>query len=162
MRGALHCSLILVLLSCGASHRDGAPTAVVASVGAVRGLDTAQAYSRAIADYIALVARDSDATPIPDTLYIGRHADFPDIELVERIGRTTVQLVTPEAAESLREDEHFAYLNIFGWFTPGEAEFKVVRFRHGMRHDPAGRDDRQLFYVIDPANASLTMDSLRK
>lgn len=162
MRGALHCSLILVLLSCGASHRDAELTAAVASVVPGPGLDTAQAYSRAIADYIALVAKDSDTVPIPDTLYIGRHADFPNIELSERIGHTTVQLVTPEAAESLREGEHFAYVNIFGWFTPGEAEFKVVRFRQGMRHDPAGGDDRQLFYVIDSANASLTMDSLRK
>jgi hypothetical protein len=162
MRGALYSSLILVLLSCVASQREAAPTAVGASVEPAPGLDTAQAYTRAIADYIALVARDSDAISIPDTLYIGRHADFPNIELSERIGHTTVQLVTPEAAESLREGEHFAYLNIFGWFTPGEAEFKVVRFRQGMRHDPAGRDDRQLFYVIDPANARLTMDSLRK
>lgn len=162
MRGALHGSLILVLLSCGASHRDAAPTAAVASVEPAPGLDTAQAYTRAIADYIALVARDSDATPIPDTLYIGRHADFPDIELPGRIAHATIRLVKPEAAEAMRESEHFAYVNIFGWFTSGEAEFKVVRFRHGMRHDPAGGDDRQLFYVIDPANASLTMDSLRK
>jgi hypothetical protein len=162
MRGALHCSLILVLLSCGATHREAAPTAAVAFVEPAPGLDTAQAYTRAIADYIALVARDSDAISIPDTLYIGRHADFPNIELPERIGHTTVRLVTPEAAEALRGGEHFAYLNIFGWFTSGEAEFKVVRFRHGMRHDPAGRDDRQLFYVIDPANGSLTLDSLRK
>lgn len=162
MRGALHCSLILVLLSCGASHREAAPTAVGASVVPGPGLDTAQAYSRAIADYIALVAKDSDAIPIPDTLYIGRHADFPDIELPERIGHTTIRLVKPEAAEALREGEHFAYLNIFGWFTSGGAEFKLVRFRQGMRHDPAGRDDRDLFYVIDPANASLTLDGLRK
>ncbi len=162
MRGALYSSLILVLLSCGASHREAAPTAAVASVDPGPGLDTSQAYSRAIADYIALVAKDSGAAAIPDTLYIGRHADFPDIELPERIGHTTVRLVTPEAAEAVREGEHFAYLNIFGWFTSGEAEFKVVRFRHGMRHDPVGGDDRQLFYVIDPANASLTMDSLRK
>ena len=126
------------------------------------GLDTAQAYRRAIADYIALVAEDSGAAPIPDTLYIGRHADFPNIELSERMAQTTIRLVTPEAAEALRESEHFAYLNIFGWFTPGEAEFKVVRFRQGMWHDPVGRDDRQLFYVIDPANASWTLDSLRK
>lgn len=125
-------------------------------------LDTAYAYTRAIADYIALVAKDNGATPIPDTLYIGRHADFPDIELPGRIGHTTIRLVTPEAVEALREGEHFAYLNIFGWFTSSEAEFKLVRFRQGMRHDPAGRDDRDLFYIIDPANASLTKDSLRK
>jgi hypothetical protein len=125
------------------------------------GLDTAQAYTRAIADYIALVAKDSDAIPIPDTLYIGRHVDFPNIELSERIGHTTVRLVTPEAVKAVREGEHFAYLNVFGWFTPGEAEFKVVRFGQGWRHDPTGGDDRQLFYVIDPANASLTLDSLR-
>jgi hypothetical protein len=125
-------------------------------------MDTAQAYTRAIADYIALVAKDSGATPIPDTLYIGRHADFPDIELPERIGHTNIRLVTPEAAEAIREGEHFAYLNIFGWFTPGEAEFKLVLFRQGMRHDPAGRDDRDLFNIIDPAKATLTLDSLRK
>ncbi len=154
--------MILLLLSCGPPHRNAAPTAVVAPVDTTPGLDTAHAYSRAIADYIELVAKDSGAAPIPDTLYIGRHADFPNIELSERIAHTTIRLVTPAAAEALREGEHFAYLNIFGWFTPGEAEFMVVRFRQGMRHDPAGRDDRHLFYIIDPANASLTLDSLRK
>lgn len=153
--------MTLLLLSCGAPHRDAAPTAVVASVDPGPGLDTAHAYSRAIADYIALVAKDSGAAPIPDTLYIGRHADFPNIELPESIAHTTIRLITPEAAEALREGEHFAYVNIIGWFIPGEAEFKVLRFRQGMRHDPAGRDDRHLFYIIDPANASLTLDSLR-
>ncbi len=154
--------MTLLLLSCDAPHRDAAPTAVVAFGDPGPGLDTAHAYSRAIADYIDLGAEDSGTTPIPDTLYIGRHADFPDIELPERIAHTTIRLITPEAAEGLREGEHFAYLNIFGWFSPGEAEFKLVRFRQGMRHDPAGRDDRDLFYIIDPANASLTLDSLRK
>lgn len=154
--------MTLLLLSCGSHHRDAAPIAVVASVDPGSGLDTAHAYTRAIADHIALVAKDSGAAPIPDTLYIGRHADFPNIELPESIAHTTIRLVTPEAAEALREGEHFAYLNIIGWFIPGEAEFKVIRFRQGMRHDPAGRDDRQLFYIIDPANASLTLDSLRK
>lgn len=162
MRGALSCLLILVLLSCGASHRDASHTAVVTPLDPGSGLDTAQAYSRAIGDYIALMAKDSGAAPIPDTLYIGRHADFPDIELPERIAHTIIRLVAPEATEALREGEHFAYLNIFGWFTSGGAEFKLVRFRQGMRHDPAGRDDRDLFYVIDPANASLTLDGLRK
>ncbi len=62
--------------------------------------DTAAAYRNAIAEYIR-VLRQRDGS-FPDTLYIGRHAEFPRIELPPLIEGTVVRIVSPAGAEALR------------------------------------------------------------
>ena len=123
-------------------------------------LDTAKAYEAAIAEYIK--ARTRPGSRFADTLYIGRHVDFPDIRLPPVIGNTAVRIVEPAEAEVLRKSEGFAYLNIFGWFTHDKIGFLVVNFGQGMRHWPDGRDDRHLYFSTAPGSGTLVLDSLRR
>ena len=94
--------------------------------------DTAQAYRTAIAEYIKATRERSGA--FPDTLYIGRHAEFPAIALPPVIAHVNIRIVTPGSAEALKNDPHFVYLNVFCWFTEKEAEFLVVTFGSRFRH----------------------------
>ena len=71
----------------------------------------------------ALRARDGS---LPDTVYIGRHDEFPHIELPANMEHASVRIIAPSEAEVLKQGEHFRYLNIFGTLTPGKAEFFVV------------------------------------
>ncbi|MBL0128752.1 MAG: hypothetical protein IPP83_15130 [Flavobacteriales bacterium] len=70
-------------------------------------LDTAAAYRTAIADYI--IAMDSSDAPLPDTVYIGRHIEFPAIDLPGRIGKRVIRVITPVEAGALRDAEHFSW-----------------------------------------------------
>ncbi len=159
MRSALFYPIVLLLLlACGPAPENAVPVAPSPTSFTVPVLDTAAAYRTAIAEYIK-VFRKSDAS-FPDTVYIGRHAEFPGIELPDTIGNTFIRIVTPAEGEALKEGEHFAYLNIFGWFATGQAEFYVVNFTHGMRHWPDGRDDRHLRFAIGSGPTELVLDTL--
>jgi hypothetical protein len=96
----------------------------------------------------------------PDTLFIGRHDEFPRIELPAVIENTRIRIAAPAQAESLKTGEHFTYLNIFGWFSGEQVEFLVVNFKQGMRHWPDGRDDCHLYYSISAGQTEWSLDSL--
>jgi hypothetical protein len=163
MSAALPLALLL-LMACGPAPKMGplAPTSSADPPPRSFGtgtLDTASAYRTAIADYInAMRQRDGS---FPGTVYIGRHDQFPHIDLPAIIEHTSVRIVAPSDAESLKNSEHFAYLNIFGWFGGEKVEFFVVSFTQGMRHRPDGADDRHLFYSIAPGQKEFALDSLR-
>ncbi len=157
MRAALpYPFILLLLLACGPAPEMPPIGPLSSTVDPV--LDTAAAYRTAIADQIK-VLRKRDGS-FPDTLYIGRHEEFPDIELPRFIEHTSVRILEPSDAEALKNGEHFAYLNIFAWHTPGQVEFFVINFGQGMRHWPNGRDDRHLRYTIGGGQEELVLDSL--
>lgn len=121
--------------------------------------DTALAYQAAIADYIkAMRQRDGS---FPDTVFIGRHAEFPHIVLPAVMERTSVRIVPQEEAEALKAGAHFTYLNVFGWFTGDKMEFLVVHFKQHLRHRPDGQDDRRLYYSRRAGEMEFALDSLR-
>ncbi len=163
MRAALYALVVLFVLGCGTPPRDATPTAVLASVDPgpgpmYIGPDTAEAYRSAIAEYIT-VLRQRDGS-FPDTIYIGRHDELPDIELPAVIEQTSVHIISPAEAGALRSGAHFTYLNIFGWFTAGQAEFFVVNFKQDMRHWPDGRDDLHLRFTHGAGQSGPVLDSV--
>ena len=139
-------TLLVVLLACAC---DRAPRPVIPSeadhtrIGLV---DTVAAYHTAISDYI--LAMDTTAAPLPDTMYIGRHMDFPRIELPGVMAGRTVRVVEPGEVEQEKHVAPFAFLNVFATMTPDEVEFFVVRFGQGLRHRTDGADDRHLYYRV--------------
>lgn len=142
-------NLVLLLLFLLACHRGSQPPTSVPAIpvsAQAPALDTAAAYRTAIADYISAV--DTSAAPLPDTVYIGRHVDFPPIELPTMIARRYVRIIDPAVGEAEKQRTRFAYLNIFATYTPGEVEFYVVRFAQGLRHRPDGAEDRHLYYRV--------------
>ncbi len=137
---------LLALVLFASSCTPPSPQAAAPVGSTTAHLDTAAAYSTAIADYIA--AMDTTTAPLPDTVYIGRHWDFPSVQLPAMIAQRTVRSIEPAASESVMHRPRFTYLNVFGTFTPGGAEFYVVRFAQGMRHRPDGAEDRHVYYRV--------------
>ena len=158
MRAVLHWLVVLLLAACGPAHDDASQQVPAPSSSAERSVDTAAVYGAAVVAYInALRARDGS---LPDTVYIGRHDEFPHIELPANMEHASVRIIAPSEAEVLKQGEHFRYLNIFGTLTPGKAEFFVVNFGQGMRHWPDGRDDRHLLFSFDDGKSAWVLDSL--
>ena len=56
-----------------------------------------KAYTQAIAEYIK--AEYKNEKVVFDTLFIGKHEEFPEIELPAVIEKTKIMIVTPEEAE---------------------------------------------------------------
>jgi hypothetical protein len=136
--------LCLALLGCRNTSPPGPTDKPLGASARTPVLDTLTAYRMTIADYIR--AMDTSAAPLHDTVYIGRHAEFPHIGLSEVIAGRQVQVVDPEFGEREKHRARFTYLNIFSVWTPSEVEFHVVRFAQDFRHRPDGSDDRHLFY----------------
>lgn len=86
-----------------------------------------QVYTQAIGEYIKSL-RPEDKSSL-DTLFIGRHPDFPDIELPAIIQNTNILALTPdEADDKAKYRESFVYVNVMGWVTRGNSEFILVTF----------------------------------
>ncbi|MBK9758678.1 MAG: hypothetical protein IPO90_01585 [Flavobacteriales bacterium] len=155
MKAALVYPLVLLLFwSCSPVHQEAVPNAVRPTLSADAALDTAQAYRNAIASYIKAVSKNGDA--LPDTLYIGRHMDLPNIELPAVIEHVNIRSLTEEEAERVKDLDGFVYLNMFGWFAGGSAEFLVVTFRHGFRP----QHNCHLYFIHSGASATFELDSL--
>ena len=90
-------------------------------------------YSQAIAEYIkAVCKRDKSGF---DTLFFGKHDDFPDIELPATIQNTKIMLLTTEEADKKREyHKSLVFINMFGWITKDKSEFILVTFYPGYLH----------------------------
>ncbi|MCD6010805.1 MAG: hypothetical protein K0Q79_667 [Flavipsychrobacter sp.] len=87
----------------------------------------AQAYTKAIAEYIKEVY--TKGKQLPDTLFIGRNIDFPDITLPATIEQARIVLLTSEEAQQkLAYRKTLVYLNVMGWIEKDKAEFLIVRF----------------------------------
>lgn len=149
-------SLVFTLTACATSP-PSAPAARASSEQTP--VDTAFDYRTAIHHYIETMARTQ--APVPDTLFIGHHPDFPAIALPDTMGRTVVRIIDPAQAEHYDRSESFAYLNVFGRFAQGAAEFTIVRFERGMRHRTDGRDDRQLHYTTGPGPRQFVLKDIR-
>jgi hypothetical protein len=147
MRSVSALLLCLALLACRNASTPGPTDKSLSTSAGISVLDTLVAYRMAIADYIR--AMDTSAAPLHDTVYIGRHAEFPYIGLSEVIAGRHVQVVDPEFGELEKHRARFTYLNIFSSWTSSEVEFYVVRFAQDFRHRPDGSDDRHLFYRLN-------------
>lgn len=89
--------------------------------------DLAEKYTQVISEYMK-ACYDQNKTSF-DTLYIGIHADFPNIELPKKVENTILIPVIPEKdKETLSPNRKSIYLNIFGWVETETSEFILVTF----------------------------------
>lgn len=139
--------VFLALLACQDATSPAGPPSTAPHATQPFSFDTAAVYRTAIADYI--LAMDSVGVPLPDTVNIGRHPEFPAIELSGRIAQRTIRLIDPSVGEQEKDRSRFAYLNIFSTYSPGRAQFYVVRFAQGLSHRPDGSEDRHLYYRVN-------------
>lgn len=161
MRAALLILLLLFLWSCTPVHPEAVPSAAqpTSVLDAEPPSWREPVYSNVIAEYVAAMTKRDGS--FPDTLYINRHADFPDIELPAVIAGRSIGLIDPSEAETAKGGEDFACLNIIGWFNDGTVEFQVIRFEQDFRHRPDGRDDCRMYYSMLYPENTFVLDSLR-
>ena len=86
-----------------------------------------KAYCQAISEYLKVVYEKG--SPTPDTLFIGKNVDMPDIVLPVVInGINTVLLTSEEAEKKLTYRKSLVYLNVVGWIEREKSEFIIVTF----------------------------------
>lgn len=89
--------------------------------------DHTAAYVNAISEYIKDVYVNGVVRP--DTLFIGKNVDMPNIKLPNSIEGITTVLITSEAAQNkLSYRKSLVYLNVVGWPERDKSEFIIVRF----------------------------------
>ncbi len=128
--------VLLIFLSCNspqevASNSAGSPNQYDAlsdhsiQPGATTSDGLTELFGRAIGEYI-----DTMFTAVkPDTLFIGRHAEFPAILLPAEIHGTKILVLTnEEAMAKLKYRKSLIYLNVMGWPDELSAEFLIVTF----------------------------------
>lgn len=82
-------------------------------------------YSAVISEYIG-----RHRLQIHDTLYIGRHPEFPSVNLPATIAGINISLVDGDKAVAYFAGRHdILYLNVMAWIENHKAEFLIVTFR---------------------------------
>lgn len=91
-------------------------------------------YAQAIANY--LKAAEEHNQMKYDTLFFGRHVDFPDIDLPATIKGTQIFVLSPEEIETNKAvySKSAPYINLIGWVNNDKAEFIAVTFFPEFRH----------------------------
>ena len=90
-------------------------------------------YSQAIAEYIKAV-HQKDKISI-DTLFFGKHDQFPDIKLPAEIQNTKIAVLLPAEADRKRKyRESLIYINMVATISKEKAEYIFVTFYPGYTH----------------------------
>lgn len=91
-------------------------------------------YSQAIEEYLKAVRKNNNVKY--DTLFFGRHVDFPDIDLPATIKGTKIFVLSSEEIEANKRlyNKSAPYINLIGWVNNDKAEFVAVTFFPEFRH----------------------------
>lgn len=118
--------------------------------------DPLKNYCQAVAEYIkAVYNRDN---PVPDTLYLGKNPEYPDIQLPASISNVPVKLMTADAAETyLKNRKGWVFLNVIGWPEQENPEFLIVTFFEGWKP----QHNCHLYFSHIPTGNDLLLDSLK-
>jgi hypothetical protein len=84
-----------------------------------------KAYSSATAEYLKAAFKKKQR---PDTLFLGKHEDFPHESFPTTILKSTIMLIEPEDAYKWHDRNHYVSLNVIGNLNMDDAEFTVIRF----------------------------------
>lgn len=121
--------LSLCLAHCGSRNVETTKRdSLTSSITPVDSLEkTKQAYSRAIAEY--LIAAYQTEPTLPDTLFIGKHDQFPQIQLPNTIEGVVICVLTNEEYEpKTKYRAHSVFINMIGTSKGNHWDFKMVVF----------------------------------
>lgn len=151
---------VLLLCSCGSPSVNttkepqpaDTPAAVSVQQKAPEKNDVTAIYVQAIGDYIKQVYKNGK--PLPDTIFIGRHAEFPAITLPATIGGASIAVITSEEGQAkLAYRPKLVYLNVMSWIDKEMAEMLIVTF-----NEFRPQHNLSLFYKL--GTGTLVLDSL--
>lgn len=135
---------ILPLLSCGQTNSSPEKP------------NEEQIFVHAITEYIHAVKKEHATTY--DTLYFGKHPDFPNISLPTKIENTTLlQIEFEEGMKKQKADSSMVYINLFGWAEKTKAEFIFVTFWDRCAH----QFDYIINYKYDSTQKDFIIDNSR-
>lgn len=84
-------------------------------------------YSTALAEYIKVMREKRQA--IFDTLFLGKHEEFPDIKLPAEIEHTGIVVITNEEADKkFAHRKSMAFVNMVDFGNQGKNEFLFITF----------------------------------
>lgn len=84
-------------------------------------------YSLTIGEYIKAVYKKDNIKY--DTLFIGKHIDFPNIKLPNKIQNTVIMIITEKQADKIAGyRKSLTYLNIIENIASSESHFLIVAF----------------------------------
>jgi hypothetical protein len=125
--------------------------------------ELAQLYSKTIGDFMQLVEQKDQL--VFDTLFLserklGTEDNFPEFDLPERIGNTSIIMVsTGKSPEKYKS--HFKktspFINLMGWANKTDAEFIFVTFYPEFKH----QYDCYLSYVYEPSKKEFELQEER-
>ncbi len=112
-------------------------------------------YTRAISEYIT--AKYKTGVSRPDTLFIGKNVDMPDIELPREIGGIITYLISSEDGQKkLKYRTSLVYLNVVGWIEKHTSEFIIVSFPEFKPQHIC-----TLHFKNGPMRGALVLDSMK-
>ncbi len=137
MKATLLCNLSLFLLvACNAPNNEAAQKIKPVDSIAVVTIDSAQqkavvtqTYVSAIDEYLKTVYKKDKSAP--DTLFIGKHPDFPNIILPNIIQNTKIYMLTLDEAYLKQNKKNYLYLKVISTYFPDKVEFILVAFKQG-------------------------------
>jgi len=142
-----------VLNSTGSSSNNDVNSALSIRQDSISPIEVTDLYSLAIGEYIDTVFTSTK----PDTLFIGKHPDFPAIQLPREIHKMKIMLLTnDEAMKKLKYRKTLIYLNVIGWPDKLNAEFLIVTFFDGGKP----QHNLHLYFSRPTASDEFQRDSL--
>jgi hypothetical protein len=114
------------------------------------------AYSFAITEYIN--ARHETTTEIPDTLFFGKHDQFPEIDLSKQIAGWTIVVLTDAEYKIISERrKHSEFINMIHTVNDNHWEFRLIAF-YDYAHPQC---DFWVYMTMDPQQMKFSTDSIR-
>jgi len=139
--------------SADSSSNNDASSVLTSKQGSISLIEVTDLYCLAIGEYIDTVFTSAK----PDTLFIGKHPDFPAIQLPREIQKMKIMLLTSdEAMNKLKYRKTLIYLNVMGWPDELNAEFLIVTFFDGGKP----QHNLHLYFSRPTASDEFKRDSL--
>lgn len=90
--------------------------------------------AEAISVYLEAVKQSG--LPSPDTLFLGRNPDFPEVTLPDAMYHTRIVVLPEDKTDSCRLSYRLTspYINLMGWINRETAEFLFITFYPGFQH----------------------------
>lgn len=112
-------------------------------------------YSQAIAEYIKSAYKKEKVAP--DTLFLMKNVEFPEITIPATIRKIPVRLLSAlDAEKKMKQQKSWVMLNVVGWPEKNKAEFVIVTFLDGGKP----QHNCRINFTRHPEKKEFELDSL--
>jgi hypothetical protein len=117
--------------------------------------EVVETFGKAVEAYVE--AAYPDGENVPDTFFIVRNVEFPEIDLPRVIKNFSTKSVTQDvSAENMRSGRDMVHLNVIGWRHKKKSEFIVISFFPGGKP----RHNCHIRFTHYPERKEIKLDTL--